>query len=160
LGEGCVPTLSVAENLVLKTIHRPPFTRGLLLDHAVIEAYARRLISTFDIKAPSPWARTTTLSGGNIQKLLLAREMSGQPGVLICNKPTQGLDLKTTRFVWHMLQTQASQGTAILLISTELEELLVLCDRIGIIYNGRLIDTVARGVDRERLGQLMVSGQP
>ncbi|GIW03870.1 MAG: ABC transporter [Thermomicrobiales bacterium] len=122
LGEGCVPGLSVAENAVLKMVTRPPFRRGFWLNRSAVEQEARRLISQFDIKTPSTRTGITTLSGGNIQKLLLARELAMNPRVLVCNKPTHGLDLKTARFVLQTLRAQASAGKAILLIASELDE--------------------------------------
>ncbi len=160
MGEGCVPSLSVAENLVLKALDSPPFSRWSVLNRTAINDYAERLIREFDIKTPGPWARTSTLSGGNIQKLLLARELALEPKVLVCNKPTQGLDVKTARFVLQTLRAQADRGTAVILISSVLDEIMELSDHVGIMYNGRLLDIFARDeVDLETCGRLMLGVQ-
>ncbi|HBY96090.1 MAG TPA: ABC transporter ATP-binding protein [Chloroflexi bacterium] len=157
LGEGSISMGSVAENLVLKAIDRPPFSKWGLLNRKAIEANALRLIRQFEVKTPGPSTRLSVLSGGNVQKLILARELALNPRVLVANKPTSGLDLKTARFVLRTLKERANQGSAILLISSELDELLELSDRIGVIYNGCLLATFGRGeVDLESIGRLML----
>src|SRR5262249_24521583 len=110
IGEGCVPGMSVADNAVLKMVTRRPFAKGIWLNRKAIDAEARALITAFNIKTPSTATRVTLLSGGNIQKLLLARELAMQPTVLVCNKPTNGLDVKTAQFVLHTLRAQADAG--------------------------------------------------
>jgi simple sugar transport system ATP-binding protein len=160
LGEGCVPGLSVAENAVLKMVTRSPFSRGFWLNRGAIDAEARRLIGQFDIKTPSTRSGITTLSGGNIQKLLLARELAMNPRLLVCNKPTNGLDLKTARFVLQTLRAQADAGKAVLLISSELDELLEISDRIGVIYNGQIAGVFSRSAaNLETIGHLMLGGR-
>jgi simple sugar transport system ATP-binding protein len=160
LGEGSVPGSSVAENAVLKTIARPPFSRRFWLDRKAIEAHARELVEQFDVRTPGTQTRVTLLSGGNIQKLLLARELAMKPKVLVCNKPTYGLDVKTAQFVLRTLREQANAGNAILLISSELDELLEISDRIGVMYNGEIVAIFARGeYDVEAIGRLMLSGR-
>ncbi len=157
LGEGCVPALSVAENLVMKVVNQPPFSRWTLLNRSAIAAHAHHLIQQFNIKTPGPEVRVGTLSGGNMQKLLLARELALKPKVLICHKPTQGLDVLTAQFVLRMLQEQTEQGLAVILISAELAELLALSDRIGVMYNGCMLDIIPRDkADRETIGRLML----
>lgn len=157
MGEGCVPSLSVAENLVLKVADRHPFSSRAVLNRPAIEAYARRLIQEYDIKAAGPWVPTSTLSGGNIQKLLLARELALNPKVLVCNKPTHGLDVKTARFVLQTLRAQADEGATVILISSELDEIMELSDRIGVMYNGRILDIFPQDrADRETIGRLML----
>jgi simple sugar transport system ATP-binding protein len=157
LGEGCVSSLSVAENLVMKAVNRPPFSSHALLNRTAITAHAQGLIQQFNVKTSDPWARLGVLSGGNIQKLLLAREMAFKLNLLICNKPTQGLDVLTSQFIWQTLREQAGQGMAIILISAELEELLALSDRIGVMYNGRMLNIIPRSeADREAIGRLML----
>ncbi len=156
-GEGCVSSLSVAENLVLKVVNRPPFSRWTVLNRPVIEQYAQSLIQRLNIKTSGPWARVETLSGGNIQKLLLARELAATPKVLICNQPMQGLDVLTAQFVLRTLREQADQGTAVLLISSELDEIIALSDRIGVMYNGQLVEVSPQYLaDRETIGRLML----
>ncbi len=157
LGEGCVASASVAENLVLKSIGEPPYAKGPVLDWVAIEAHARELIREFDVRTPSPWTRVSLLSGGNIQKLLLARELSARPKLLVCNKPTAGLDVKTARFVLRTLRERADAGMTVLLISSELDELMEISDRIGVMYNGRLVASFARDeADPETIGRLML----
>lgn len=160
LGEGAVPGASVAENVVLKTVGRAPFSkRGFWLDRGAIEAQARTLIEQFDVRTPGTSTRMTLLSGGNIQKLLLARELAMNPKVLVCNKPTNGLDVKTAQFVLRILRQQADEGKAVLLISSELDEILEISDRIGVMYNGELVGLFPRaGADLETIGHLMLSG--
>ncbi|CAN5728721.1 ABC transporter ATP-binding protein [soil metagenome] len=160
LGEGSVPGSSLAENAVLKTVTRAPFSRRFWLDRKAIEAHARELIEQFDVRTPGAQTRMTLLSGGNIQKLLLARELAMRPKVLVCNKPTYGLDLKTAQFVLRTLRQQADQGNTVLLISSELDELLEISDRIGVMYNGELVAIFPRGTyDVETIGRLMLSGK-
>lgn len=159
IGEGCVPGMSVADNAVLKMVRRCPFSKGIWLNRKAIDAEARELVAAFNVKTPSIATRVTLLSGGNIQKLLLARELATQPKVLVCNKPTNGLDVKTAQFVLRTLRDQADAGRAVLLISSELDELLAISDRIGVIYNGRLLAIFPRGeADLERIGHLMLGG--
>ncbi|MBE7554767.1 MAG: ATP-binding cassette domain-containing protein [Anaerolineales bacterium] len=161
LGEAAVPALSVAENAVLKVVNQPPFSRWTVLNRGAIAAHAARLIRQFKIMTPGPWTRLGTLSGGNIQKLLLARELAAQPKVLVCNKPTQGLDALTTQFVLQTLRAQTERGMAVLLISAELDELLTCGDRIGVMYNGRLLDVVPRAqANVEAIGRLMLGLAP
>jgi simple sugar transport system ATP-binding protein len=159
IGEGCVPGMSVAENAVLKMVTRQPFSKGIWLNRKAIETAARDLVTAFDVKTPGVTTRVTQLSGGNIQKLLLARELAMRPRVLVCNKPTNGLDVKTAQFVLTTLREQANAGNAVLLISSELDELLAISDRIGVIYNGQLLAIFPRaGADLERIGHLMLGG--
>lgn len=160
LGEGAVPGSSVAENAVLKTITRAPFSRRFWLNRSAIEAHAKTLIDQFDVRTPSSSTRLTLLSGGNIQKLLLARELALDPKVLVCNKPTYGLDLKTAHFVLQTLREQADAGKAVLLISSELDEILEISDRIGVMYNGELVGVFNHAeADVETIGNLMLSGR-
>jgi simple sugar transport system ATP-binding protein len=159
LQEGSVATASVAENVALKSIGQRPFSNGFWLDRRAMDEQARRLIAAFGVKAPGPETPIGMLSGGNIQKLLLARELAREPKLLVCNKPTTGLDLKTARFVVGALREQADAGKVVVLISSELDELLEISDRIGVMYNGRLVATMPRHeVDLETLGNLMLGG--
>ncbi len=159
LHEGCVASASVADNVVLKSVGLPPFSNGIWLNRRAIEAEAVRLIKEYDVRTPGPDARIGLLSGGNIQKLLLARELAQDPTVLVCNKPTHGLDLKTAAFVIRTLGEQADKGKSVLLISSELDEILDVSDRIGIMYGGRLVAVVPRAeADVEAIGRLMLTG--
>lgn len=160
LGEGIVGPLGVALNLVLKRIGEPPFWRRGRIQHAEIDRVARDLVERFDVRTPSVSTRAATLSGGNIQKVLLARELSFDPKVVVFNKPTYGLDIKTTMAVRDRIRGLAGAGVASLVISTDLEELLDLCDRIAVLYRGRVVGTIENGPGAaERIGELMVGGR-
>jgi general nucleoside transport system ATP-binding protein len=159
LGEGVVGAASVADNVVLKAVARAPFSNGFWLNRRAIDAQAQTLIAQFDVKTPNTDTRIGLLSGGNIQKLLLARELALNPKVLVCNKPTNGLDLKTARFVLQTLREQASSGKTVILISSELDELLEMSDRIGVMFNGRLTAILSRlDATVEKIGALMLGG--
>ncbi|HET9720211.1 MAG TPA: ABC transporter ATP-binding protein [Solirubrobacteraceae bacterium] len=157
LGEGIVGGLPVSINLVLKRIGLDPFWRQGRIQRAAVEAEADQLVERFDIRTPSIQARAGTLSGGNIQKLLLARELSGDAKVVVFHKPTYGLDLKTTRTVRRMIG-DLRRGSAALLISTDLDELLEVSDRIAVLSRGRIVGTVENGPGAaEQVGRLMIS---
>ena len=156
LGEGTVPILSVALNMVVKRIGEAPFWRNGMIDHRAIDDNAKGLIRRHDIRTPSEHTPIGRLSGGNIQKVLLGRELHGRPLVMMFNKPTYGLDLQNIDAARRAIRAQADAGTAILLLSTDLDELLVLCDRIGVMLNGRLQGVVANDEAAARaVGQLM-----
>lgn len=159
LHEGSVASSSVAENIALKSIGRKPFSNGFWLNRRAMEERARKMIADFEVKTPGPATPIGMLSGGNIQKLLLARELALEPQVLVCNKPTNGLDLRTAEFVIRTLREQASAGNVVVLISSELDELLEISDRIGVMYNGELVAVMPRAqADPETLGNLMLGG--
>jgi len=151
--EGMVMHLTVTENLVLE--HLDEFTRNGTLDHKAIRQYADDLIQKFQIKA-KPNDITRTLSGGNMQKVLLARVLARQPKVIIAPQPTRGLDIGATDYVRQQLLEQRQRGAAILLISEDLDEILALSDRIAVIYEGEIVGTLpASEATPERLGLLM-----
>ena len=157
LHEGTVVSLSVALNLVLKRIGERPFWRLGRADSRAIRAEAEARIREYDIRTPSPATRAGTLSGGNIQKILLARELGEGARCLVVHKPTAGLDLKTVRLVRRALRDFAASGGSVLLISTDLDELVELADRIAVISHGRIVAEVENdgaGV-AERVGQHM-----
>ncbi len=151
---GCVVAkLSVAQNLVLEDL--PRFRRGLLLDRKAIRAHAEHLIEQFSIRA-APDDPIGTLSGGNMQKVLLARTLARDPVALVASQPTRGLDVGATEFVHTQLLARRAAGAGVLLVSEDLEELLALADRIVVIYEGALVGDIPAGdADPERLGLLM-----
>ena len=156
LGTGVAPSLTVADNLVLKAFRRPPIATQGVLHLRRIRANAQGLMERFNIVAASPQTPTRQLSGGNIQKVLLARELSSRPRVLVAASPTAGLDVAATDTVRGLLLQAAADGVAILLISEDLEEILALSDRIAVLYNGRITGTVDRQHARiEELGLMM-----
>ena len=161
LHEGIVGSLSVALNLVLKKVGEPPYWRFGRMDRAAVLAEAHEQIAAYEIRTPSEQTRAGTLSGGNIQKILLARELSHDPRVVIFHKPTYGLDLKTVYRVRETVRDFAAGGGAALLISTDLDELAELSDRIAVLSNGRLVGEVINDGDRvtERVGEIMVGSR-
>jgi simple sugar transport system ATP-binding protein len=160
LGEGTVPPLSVSLNLFLKRIGQRPFWRFGRLQRRLVDRKAAELVKEFDVRTPSVSTRTGTLSGGNIQKVMLARELSFDPKVVIFNKPTYGLDLKTTTSVRNTIRELADGGGAALVISTDLDELIEICDRIAVLSRGRLVGVVENGPGvAEKIGGLMVGAE-
>jgi ABC-type uncharacterized transport system ATPase subunit len=158
LGEGTVGPFSVATNLVLKEIGAAPLWRHGITDWERIHAQAREVIAKHDIRTPSERTPVAKLSGGNIQKVLLARELDVAARVVILNKPTYGLDLKNQQLALERIGAAAARGLALIVISTELDELLELCDRIGVMYQGRLAGLVDNGIDAERRIGLLMTG--
>ena len=113
-------------------------------------------MTQFDVRAPSAETPTRRLSGGNVQKVLLAREMSGAPKVLVVSSPTQGLDVGAVATVHQLLLDAAANGVGVLLVSEDLDEVMALSDRIAVMYDGRIVETMeAQGADRGRIGLLM-----
>ena len=156
LGVGVVPSMSVVENLILRTYRYAPFSNGLLLNRAFIDQYADGLISKFNIMTPSRDASIRSLSGGNIQRLILARELSGRPRLIVAANPTRGLDVALTEYACKQLLKRREEGTAILLVSEDLDEVLSLSDRIAVIYEGRIVrEMPAEGASIEEIGLAM-----
>jgi general nucleoside transport system ATP-binding protein len=145
LGEGIVGNLGVSLNIFLKRIGEPPFWRWGRIDRRRLNAEAGALVQAFDIRTPGLDARAGTLSGGNMQKLLLARELSFDPKVVVFHKPTYGLDLRTTEHVREVIRDLVGGGAAAMVISTDLDELMQLCGRIVVLSRGRLVGAVANG---------------
>jgi simple sugar transport system ATP-binding protein len=158
LGEGTVGAFSVATNLVLKEIGVPPFWKRGWSDWGLIHTHARGEIKRNDIRTPSEKTPLGRLSGGNIQKVLLARELNAQASVAVFNKPTYGLDLQNTRLAHDRIVASAERGMAIVVISTDLDELLEVSDRIAVMFQGHLAGIVENGPDVERKIGLLMTG--
>ncbi len=159
LHEGVVGRYSVGLNLVLKRIGDAPYWRRGAIDRQAINATATDLIGEFDIRTPSPDTSIGKLSGGNIQKALLARELSFGPRVVVFNKPTHGLDVRTIALVRDRIRSLADQGVGTVVISTDLDELVDLCDRVAVLFEGRIAGIVTNGPGAEtRIGELIVGG--
>lgn len=157
LGEGIVGGLPVGLNLFLKRVGEPPFWRHGRIQRAVVEGRAAELVHEFDVRTPFVSTRVSTLSGGNIQKILLARELSFDPKVVVFHKPTYGLDVKTTATVRGLICRLAEDGGTALLISTDLDELLEISDRIAVLSRGRVAGILANTEGAaEQVGELMV----
>lgn len=154
--DGMIRNFTVAENMILREHHKMPFSRSGFLNLGAIARHSAELIKQFQVKTPSQETLAKNLSGGNIQKVVIARELSRQPRVILAAQPTRGLDIGATEYVRQQLIEQRKEGTAILLISEDLDEILSLSDRIAVIYEGQIMDIVPREqATPEKLGLLM-----
>ncbi|MFB0551168.1 MAG: ABC transporter ATP-binding protein [Nitrososphaeria archaeon] len=151
---GAILDLSVTDNLILKVY--PALTKGLLLDRSAAAEHADHLIKEFDVVTPSRDSLAKTLSGGNIQRLILARELSLKPRVIVASQPTRGLDVGATEYIRRKFLAERERGSAILLISEDLEEIMSLSDRIAVLYEGRIMGIVpAEKAKIEEIGLMM-----
>jgi general nucleoside transport system ATP-binding protein len=153
---GLVLEFSVADNLVLAEYDRRPYANGIVRMLHVIRNHALELMKAFDVRAQSPEQSAGSLSGGNQQKVVLARELSTQPQLLIASQPTRGLDVGSIEFVHSRLVSQRDKGLAVLLVSSELDEVLSLADRVAVIYRGKIVaELEGDAIDRDKIGLLM-----
>jgi simple sugar transport system ATP-binding protein len=153
---GLVQDFSVSDNLALRTYYREPFAHGWELDEPRLRREAEALVREHEVRTPGVETRAGDLSGGNQQKLVLAREFARPLKLLILDQPTRGLDIASVAFVHQRILAARDRGVAVLLVSAELDEVLALADRIAVMFGGRLVETLdARGATRERLGLLM-----
>ncbi len=156
IADGLVSGLDLAGNAILRDYRRAPLSRACFFVPAAVAAFTDRLMANYDVKAPGRHARLSTLSGGNQQKLLLARELNGEPRLIVAVHPTRGVDVGATETIHGLLREQRARGAATLLISEDLDELLALSDRIAVLYEGRLMGIVATAnADPEQLGLMM-----
>jgi general nucleoside transport system ATP-binding protein len=153
--KGLVQDFTLYENNSLKTYDEPPFSRFGWIFPKVMRRRAAENLRAYDVRPADPDARAGSLSGGNQQKAILARELSGDPGVIIASQPTRGVDVGAIEFIHGQLLKQRSEGKAILLISLELEEVRSLSDRIVVLYAGRIVGEVTPEATDEELGLLM-----
>ncbi len=159
--DGAIRDFSVEENIYLHDHSAPQYARGIFLNFPSMESHANDLVQEFTVKTPSLDTPLKNLSGGNIQKLIMARELSRRPQVLVAAQPTRGVDIGATEYIHQRLLAQREAGTAILLISEDLDETLALSDRIAVIYEGRIMDIVAReDAVSEKIGLLMAGVKP
>ena len=158
--DGYVGSFSVRENLVLDLYRTKEFSSGPALRLDAIEANARHRIEEFDIRTESPETPVAALSGGNQQKVVIAREFSRPLKVLIASQPTRGVDVGSIEFIHKRIIRERDQGTAVLIVSTELDEIYALADRIAVMYDGRIVATVSPDTPREQLGLLMAGATP
>jgi simple sugar transport system ATP-binding protein len=157
--DGLVGAFSVAENLVLDLIDREPYSKAGSMDLGAIQANARQRIEEFDIRPPTAEASVSTLSGGNQQKVVIARSMSRPLKVLVASQPTRGVDVGAQEFIHKRIVSERDVGTAVVLVSTELDEVLGLADRIAVMYRGKIIGELPAGASRDEVG-LMMAGVP
>ena len=156
---GAILELSVADNLVLPDYREPRFAHLGVRLLAAIRAYALRLIKDFDVRTEGPDELMSSLSGGNQQKLVVARELGSEPSVLLAAQPTRGVDVGSIEFIHKQMVAQRDKGMAVLLVSSELDEILSLSDRVAVIYRGRIVaELEGDQIDRGRIGILMAGG--
>ena len=156
---GLILAFPVYDNLILTSYYRPPFSRGILREDSAVLDSAGKQVSRFDIRVPSPTVATSTLSGGNQQKVVVAREFDSQLKLLILDQPTRGLDVGSIEFIHRQIIAKRDAGTAVLLVSAELDEVMEVSDRIAVMYRGRIVaDMDGRTADRNRVGLLMATG--
>ena len=157
--DGLVLTYPVHDNLMLCTYYQPPIARGVLINDDVVFRQAEELVATFDIRTPSIALPTRNLSGGNQQKVIVARELSRPIQLLIASQPTRGLDVGSIEFIHRRIVEKRDAGAAVLLVSAELDEIMGLSDRIAVVFEGKIVYTVdARDTTREELGLWMAGG--
>ncbi len=156
IAEGTIADFSIANNLILGFQDHKAFRNGIFMKKRAILEYAQRCIQEFDIATPSPNQITRTLSGGNLQKVILARELSQHPRCLIANQPTRGLDVGAIEYVHQLLLEQRQQGAGVLLISEDLDEIFSLSDRIAVMFKGQILGIFdARDASVDRISLLM-----
>lgn len=156
---GLVLDFTVAENMILENYHKEPFSKKGRLNHKNISKFAVELIDKFDVRPRNDKQMAGALSGGNQQKVILAREITNDPEVLLAVQPTRGLDVGAIEYVHRYLVDQRDRGKAVLLVSFELEEIMNLSDRIAVIYDGKIVDIVdGKNADERTIGYLMAGG--
>ncbi|WP_067539295.1 ABC transporter ATP-binding protein [Nocardia crassostreae] len=158
--DGLVGDFTVAENIVLNQYREAPLSRHGVVDEKAVRAVASKSIAEFDVRTQGPEERVSALSGGNQQKVIIAREFSCPRRVLVAAQPTRGVDIGAIEFIHARLVAERDTGTAVLLISAELDEILALADRVAVIYNGRIVGEVAPDSPRSVIGQLMAGHRP
>jgi general nucleoside transport system ATP-binding protein len=158
-GVGSAPNLSVADNLIMKRFRSRPVSRGWLIDDAAARKLAESLREEYRIAAPSIDTEARLLSGGNLQRLILAREIETKPALLVACQPTRGLDVGAIEAVHRLLLERRAAGAAILLVSEDLDEILALADRVDVMYEGQIVGSFdARTAAVHEIGLLMTGG--
>jgi ABC-type uncharacterized transport system ATPase subunit len=158
---GLVLSFPIHDNMMLCTYYLPPFAKGISLQGKAILSNAEALVKQFDVRTPNAMVAASTLSGGNQQKVIVAREFSRPISLLIASQPTRGLDVGSIEYIHGRIVEKRSQGTAVLLVSSELDEIIALSDRIAVMYKGQIVDIVpASKANKEYLGLLMAGIHP
>lgn len=159
--DGLVLSFPVEDNLVLNEYYRPPFARGIVLQFDAMQKAAEERVQEYDVRTPSIYIKAANLSGGNQQKVIVAREFTGPIKLLVASQPTRGLDVGSIEYIHSRIIAKRDEGAAVLLISNELDEIMSLSDRIAVMYKGQIIDTVsADETTKEQLGLLMAGVHP
>jgi simple sugar transport system ATP-binding protein len=157
---GLVLTFPIDDNLCLTDYHEAPFSRLGIMNETAIRERAKKLIPEYDIRTPSARVNASTLSGGNQQKVIVAREFSKAANLLVADQPTRGLDVGSIEFIHKQIVAKRDAGSAVLLVSAELDEVLELSDQIAVMYRGRLVETMnAEDADKDKVGLLMATGR-
>ena len=156
--DGLVGDFSVAENLILDVFDRPPFASRVAMDLTAIRKSAERQVADYDVRTTSVLTHAGTLSGGNQQKVIVAREMSRESKVMLASQPTRGLDVGSIEFVHKQLVAQRDSGVAVLIVSSELDEIYALSDRIAVMYEGRIVGFCPPDTPEAELGLMMAGG--
>ena len=158
---GLILTFPVQDNMVLCTYYQPPYAKGLALQPKVITETAVKLVSQFDVRTPNVFVPVSTLSGGNQQKVIVAREFSRPIKLLIASQPTRGLDVGSIEYIHGRIIEKRDEGTAVLLVSPELDEIIALSDRIAVMFKGQIVEILpAARVNKAYLGLLMAGVKP
>lgn len=153
---GLVLSYDLVDNIALCTYYKPPFANGLVRNRPVIQAETEKLIQQYDVRTPGPLVNASTLSGGNQQKVIIARELSRPIKLLVVNQPTRGLDVGSIEFIHKRIIEERDKGVAVLLVSAELDEILGLADRVAVMFHGQIMDIVPiEKATKEKLGLLM-----
>lgn len=156
---GLVLNHSLAENSILGNHDKAPYTKNGVMDYEVINEHCRNLIEEFDVRTPNETVLARSLSGGNQQKLIVARELVRDPELLIASQPTRGVDVGAIEFIHKRLVAERDKGKAVLLVSLELDEVMALADRIAVIYDGKIVGIVpGKGATEKELGIMMAGG--
>jgi simple sugar transport system ATP-binding protein len=157
---GLVLSFPLEDNLVLTQYDEPPFARGIIRNDGAIRAWAKEAIAQYDIRTPSPTVTAGTLSGGNQQKTVVAREFSRKLTALILDQPTRGLDVGSIEFIHRQVIARRDAGAAILLVSAELDEVMEMSDRIAVMFRGEIVALVdGPTAERDQIGLLMATGR-
>ena len=157
---GLILDFTIAENMILQNFDKSPFSSGVKLNKEAISSFAKKLIDKFDVRPTNEEMQVKSLSGGNQQKVIIAREVTNDPDLLIAAQPTRGLDVGAIEFVHKSLVEQRDKGKAVLLVSLELDEVISVSDRIAVIYEGKIVGIVdAKDANENKLGLMMAGGR-
>jgi general nucleoside transport system ATP-binding protein len=158
--DGLVGAFPVAENLVLDVYDQPPYARGIAMKPDAVRKAAVQLVDEYDVRTPSVLTSAGTLSGGNQQKVVVARELSRPNKLLLASQPTRGLDVGSIEFVHSEIVKQRDEGVAVIIVSSELDEIYALSDRIAVMYEGKIVGMCAPDTSEQELGLLMTGAGP
>jgi simple sugar transport system ATP-binding protein len=154
--DGLIGSFDIAANMLLNQVGDSPFSRGLRIDRRAVRTHAEELVEQFDVRTPSVQTAGANLSGGNQQKVIVAREFFHADRLLVLSQPTRGLDVGSIQYIHGQVVAKRDEGVAVLLNSSELDEVLALADRIAVIFRGRIVGIVDRAeASRARIGLLM-----